>query len=190
MPTYFQRLALRIETYLMTRLTPSNRPGPLLRRLFKVPVFFYQIGLPMFNDFVLLLTTTGRKSGKRRRTPLEYRREPGSGHMVIVAGWGGKTDWRRNLQADPRVQVQVGRKKFAALAEALTDEEIADWLAESLRLNPQSAAMFSRWAGEAVSLDAPESLLRAAKAFPSYRLIYERQAGNPKSDVNEQEKMS
>lgn len=165
------RLAVKIENAIMTRMVPANHPGPLLKRLFKTPIFFYAIGLPLFNDFILLLITTGRKSGKLRKTPLEYRREKGTGYAIITAGWGGNTDWRRNLQADPHVQVQIGRKKFSALAEPLTDTQVAEWLAEALRLNPRNAAMFSRWAGESVSLDHPESLLRAARVSPSYRLI-------------------
>jgi len=165
------RLAVKIENAIMTRLVPANHPGPLFKRLFKIPVFFYAIGLPLFNDFILLLTTTGRKSGKLRNTPLEYRREKGTGYAIITAGWGGNTDWRRNVQADFCVQVQIGRKKFAAQAEPLTDAQVVDWLSETLRLNPRSAAMFSRWAGEPVSLDNPDSLLRAAGVFPSYRLM-------------------
>jgi deazaflavin-dependent oxidoreductase (nitroreductase family) len=168
---FWGRLILRIETFMMTRLTPLDRPGPFLRYLFKVPLFFYKINLPLFNDFILLLTTTGRKSGQARRTALEYRREPESGYAIITAGWGGKTDWRRNLRANPRVKVQIGRNQFVATAEALPDEHVAAWLAESLSLNPRSTAMFSRWAGEPVGLDDHQSLLRAAKAFPSYRLV-------------------
>lgn len=135
------RLAVKIENALMTRLVPANHPGPLFKRLFKIPLIFYAIGLPLFNDFILLLTTTGRKSGKLRRTALEYRREKDTGYAIITAGWGGNTDWRRNLQADPHVQVQIGRKKFPALAEPLADAQVAEWLAEALRLNPRSAAM-------------------------------------------------
>lgn len=165
------RLAVKIENALMTRLVPANHPGPLFKRLFKIPLFFYAIGMPLFNDFILLLITTGRKSGKLRKTPLEYRREKGTGYAIITAGWGGTTDWHRNVQADPNVHVQIGRKKFAARAEPLTDAQVVDWLAESLRINPRGAAMFSRWADEPVSLDNPESLLRAANAFPSYRLV-------------------
>jgi deazaflavin-dependent oxidoreductase (nitroreductase family) len=165
-----ERLAIHIEEILMTKLVPLNQPGPVFKWLFKIPIFFYKIGLPLFSNFVLLLTTTGRKSGQPRFTPLEYRREPGTGYPVITAGWGGQTDWRRNVQANPRVQVQIGRDKFAALAEPLSETEVADWIATAIRLNPRSARMFARWAGEPLSLDNPESLLRAARFFPSFRL--------------------
>jgi deazaflavin-dependent oxidoreductase (nitroreductase family) len=100
----------------------------------------------------------------------KFRREAGTGDMVIMAGWGGNTDWRKNIEANPRVHVQAGWTKFDALAEKLTDEEVADFLAEALRLNPRSERIWSRWAGEPVRAESRESLLRAAKFFPSFRL--------------------
>jgi hypothetical protein len=87
-----------------------------------------------------------------------------------MAGWGGRTDWRRNLEADPRVHVQAGRKEFDAIAEPMTGAEVADWLAEAIRINPRSTRIWSKWAGEPVSADDRDSLLRAAAKFPSFRL--------------------
>jgi len=168
--TLFERSILRAEHLIMTRLVPADKPGPVFRWLFKTPVIFYRIGLPLFGDFVLLLTTTGRKSGKLRYTPVEYRCEPGTGDFIVMAGWGGNTDWRKNIEANPHVLVQAGRRKFKAVAERLTDREVADWLAETVRVNPRSADIWSRWAGEPVTLDRPESLLNAARYFPSFRL--------------------
>ena len=168
--TMFERFILRTEHLIMTRLVPPNHPGLVFKWLFKTPVIFYRIGLPLFGDFVLLLTTTGRKSGKLRYTPVEYRCEPGTGDFIIMAGWGGNTDWRKNIEANPHVLVQAGRRKFKAVAERLTDREVADWLAETVRVNPRSADIWSRWAGEPVTLDRPESFLRAARYFPSFRL--------------------
>jgi deazaflavin-dependent oxidoreductase (nitroreductase family) len=168
--TWLERLAVRTEDLIMTHLVPMDNPGPVFKQLFKVPVFFYRIGLPLFGSFILLLTTTGRKSGRPRHTPLEYRREPGTGDMIIMAGWGGNTDWRRNIQAHPRVHVQTGWHKFEALAEPLSEAQVAAWLAEVMRINPASAGIWSRWAGEPVSSNSPDSLLRAARFFPSFRL--------------------
>jgi len=169
-PAFFERFALRTEEILMTRLLPKEDPGPVFRWLFKIPILFYKIGLPLFGNFILLLTTQGRKSGKLRHTPLEYRREDGTGYRIIMAGWGGNTDWRRNIEADPQVSVQAGREKYPASAERLTDEEVAAFLVQAMKLNPRSARIWSRWAGEPVSIDDPAGILRAARHFPSYRL--------------------
>ena len=170
-PTFFERVALRAEEILMTRLLPKGDPGPVFKWLFKVPVLFYKIGLPLFGNFILLLTTRGRKSGKIRHTPLEYRREESRGYRIIMAGWGGATDWRRNIEADSRVTVRAGREEYRAVAERLTDDEVAAFLAQAMKLNPGSAKIWSRWAGEPVTLDEPEGILRAARYFPSFRLI-------------------
>ena len=154
----------------MTRLVPKNNPGPIFKRLFKTPIFFYRIGLPIFSSFVLVLTTTGRKSGKQRYTPLEYQRENSTGYPVIMAGWGGKTDWKHNIMANPHVHVQIGHECFDAFAEPLNDAEIITRLTEAMRINPNSRKIWSRWAGESVSLEDPASIERAVKYFPCFRL--------------------
>ncbi len=165
----FLRIVLRAEEFIMTRLVPMDGPGPVFRWLFKTPVFFYRIGLPIFSGFVLLLTTTGRKSGKARQTPLEYRFEPETCSYIVMAGWGGKTDWYRNARTNPNVHVQVGKRRFQAIAEPLPEEEVTAWLMQVAKINPRALIMFSRWAGE--TLDGSEAgLRRAAKHFPSLRL--------------------
>ena len=166
--SFFMRVILNIENFIMTRLVPKQNTGILFKWFFKMPIFFYKIGLPLFGGFILLLTTTGRKTGKPRHTPLEYRREEGSGTFIIMAGWGGKTDWARNIIKDPRVHVQAGWKHFDAVAEKLDDEEVAAWLHHVVQVNPSSIKIWSRWAGE---LDnSIESMRKAAKYFPSFRL--------------------
>lgn len=164
-----QRLALILEDRIMTRLIPLDGPGPVFKWLFKMPILFYKLGLPLFGDFILLLTTTGRKTGRTRRTPLEYRRDPGSGDFIVMAGWGGRTDWYLNARADPRVQVQAGRRKFRARAEPVDDDRVAQWMQRAVQANPRSLAIWSRWAGG--DLDGSlEGLRRAARHFPSLRL--------------------
>ncbi len=73
---------------------------------------------------VLILTTTGRKSGEQRSTPLIYG-QSGDRYMV-VASKGGAPDhpaWYKNLSAQPEVTVQVRDDKFKAHARTATAEE-------------------------------------------------------------------
>lgn len=169
--TSFERLLLSAEDIIMTQLVPMDQPGFILKWLFKAPILQYRLGLGwMIGKYVLLLTTTGRKSGKPRQTPLEYRHDLQTDSFIIMAGWGGKTDWCRNVTANPFVQVQAGQRKFTSRAERLSDAEVAAHLMEATRVNPKSAQIWSRWSGEPVSVDDPNSLLRAAKHFPSFRL--------------------
>ena len=74
----------------------------------------------------LLLTTRGRKSGKRRRTALIYGKD--GDNYIVVASRGGHAKhpaWYLNLVENPLVEVQVGADKFAARASAATAEEKA-----------------------------------------------------------------
>jgi deazaflavin-dependent oxidoreductase (nitroreductase family) len=167
----FVRFILRVEEIIMTRLVPKDNPGPIFKWLFKTPIFFYRIGLPIFSNFFLLMTTTGRKSGKQHYTPLEYQYEKGTGYPIIMAGWGGKTDWSHNVAANPRVHVQIGHESFDAIAEPYTDAEVSTRLIDAMRINPSSARIWSRWAGESVTLEDPSSVEKATKFFPCFRLI-------------------
>ena len=84
---------------------------------------------------VLLLTTTGRKSGLPRVTPLQY--EEFGGVIYIGSARGVKADWFKNLQADPHAQYRIGGQSFAAVAEPITDPvRIADFLELRLRRHP------------------------------------------------------
>jgi deazaflavin-dependent oxidoreductase (nitroreductase family) len=72
----------------------------------------------------LLLTTLGRRSGKRRRTALIYGRD--RKRYLIVASNGGAANhpsWYLNLVKNPDVELQVGAEKFAARARTATRKE-------------------------------------------------------------------
>jgi F420H(2)-dependent quinone reductase len=80
---------------------------------------------------VLLLTTTGRKSGRRRTTPLLHLED--GGRYAVIASVGGAPQhpaWYLNLRADPRATVEIGGRKLAVRAETAGPEERARlWLA-------------------------------------------------------------
>jgi len=73
---------------------------------------------------LLLLTTTGAKSGQRRTTPMMYVRD-GDHLMVIASNVGAPTHpaWYHNLMAHPDVTVEVGNETFEATAIVTTGEE-------------------------------------------------------------------
>lgn len=82
------------------------------------------IGRRLAGAPTLLLTTTGRKSGLRRTNALTYYRDGRS--WVVVASNGGSDrppGWLLNLEADPSVQVQDGRRKHMATARLAPLEE-------------------------------------------------------------------
>lgn len=73
---------------------------------------------------ILILTTTGRKTGEQRSNALIFGRS-GDDYLVVgsVGGRPKPPDWYLNLQAHPEVMVQVKGDRFAARARTATDEE-------------------------------------------------------------------
>jgi deazaflavin-dependent oxidoreductase (nitroreductase family) len=85
---------------------------------------------------VLLLTTTGRKSGLLRQTRLQYEEQ--AGVVYVAAARGQDADWFRNIVANPRVEVQMKASRFRGVAEPITDPaRIADFLELRLKRHPQ-----------------------------------------------------
>ena len=156
-----------LETLILDRLVQQERPGLVFKWLFKLPILQYRLGLGlMIGKYVLLLTTTGRKSGRPRLTPLEYIHDKENDRYRVAAGWGGKTDWYRNLLKDPNVTVQVGGRKYRALAELASDREVAEYMKMVSSRHPRMDRVWNRWSDKPVD-GTFESYVHAARFFPS-----------------------
>jgi deazaflavin-dependent oxidoreductase (nitroreductase family) len=117
----------------MTRLLePMHGAFIQLNRWFAVPALRAGLG-PLFSTPVLgslmVLRTTGRKSGQPRDVPLGYAILDGC--VYCIAGFGVETQWFRNIQADPAVEVVLPAATFRGIAEEVTDED--EW-ARAFRL--------------------------------------------------------
>jgi deazaflavin-dependent oxidoreductase (nitroreductase family) len=80
------------------------------------------VGVP-----ILLLTTQGRRSGRRRTQPLLYLSTDAG--YALVASYGGSDrhpDWYLNLEANPEVEIQVGPVRKRMLARTATPERRAE----------------------------------------------------------------
>ena len=102
---------------------------------------------------VLLLTTTGRKSGLARTTPLVYM--PDGDEAIVYPSNGGKEAppaWWLNLQANPTAQVQIGRDEHQVRARSATDAEHAE-------LWPKAEAYNPHWRDYARSVKRPIPLV-------------------------------
>lgn len=107
-----------------------------MKNIQKIHRLLYAIGLgPLIGRIILLLTTTGRRSGLKRVTPLQY--EMISGDYYVGAARGTKADWVRNIQSCPQVEVRVGAKRFQGTAEIVTDPaRFADFVEVRLQRHP------------------------------------------------------
>jgi deazaflavin-dependent oxidoreductase (nitroreductase family) len=94
---------------------------------------------------LLLLTTTGAKSGKRRTTPTMYLRD--GDRLIIFASKGGAPThpaWYHNLLAHPQVTVEVGPETYEATPTVLKGEERDRLYARHAELYPQFAEYQAR----------------------------------------------
>lgn len=102
----------------------------------KIHRFLFSIGFgPIIGRIILLLTTTGRKSGQKRITPLQY--EEIDGKYYLGSARGTHADWYKNIAADPRVDLRVKNRRFHGTAELVTNPSlIADFLEIRLTRHP------------------------------------------------------
>lgn len=119
----------------------EKRPNPLMKFFFKVPLFMHKLGLGGWERLIgaqwMLLTTTGRKTGKRRETlvdVMDYNTTTDT--YFIEAAYGAHADWYKNIQAQPIFQAQVGRRKFTANAKELDQQDTGEMLVQFFRRKP------------------------------------------------------
>lgn len=103
-----------------------RRMSRLHRRLYQLTGGV--VGKRLVDNDMLLLTTTGRRTGRPHTVPLLYLREGDA--LVVIASYGGRDHhpaWYLNLVATPEVEVQVRKGRLKALARIADSEERASW---------------------------------------------------------------
>jgi len=112
---------------------------------FVVPLYRVRI-LPLFGfGFrILMLTTIGHKTGKTRRTPVEYFKIDGVIH--IVAGYGKNAHWFQNIASNPeKVTVQVGFRSYVPRIEILEGDRLVEFFKWMVRKNPKYSSYGFGW---------------------------------------------
>ena len=103
------------------------------------------IGVPGGPVKTLMLSYTGRKSGKILQTALQYFELDGK--IAIVASRGGTEEpplWYLNLLAEPACEIQVGRNAYRALARTAEGAEREAWWQQILVDQPIQAVYQAR----------------------------------------------
>ena len=103
-----------------------------IKRVGKWQTFVYELtGGRIWKTFlgapVAILTTTGHKTGEKRKTPLLYLRD--EDNVIMAASQGGFSTepfWYKNICANPEVEIQIGNSKNTMIARHATTEEKAD----------------------------------------------------------------
>ncbi|MFD1545437.1 nitroreductase family deazaflavin-dependent oxidoreductase [Nonomuraea guangzhouensis] len=86
---------------------------------------------------LVLLTTTGAKSGKRTTSPVMYFED--GGRYIVIASYAGADHnpaWYHNLVANPEVTVEIGTETFEVTAEVVGDEERDKLYAKVVEIAP------------------------------------------------------
>lgn len=106
---------------------------------------------------VLLLTTTGRRSGKARTVPLFYLRD---GDRLVICnvnpGFERPNPWTLNLRAQPRAQVQIGRGPATVRARAASEDELDRYWPQLAQLWPAYQAFSDKGGNRSVFVLEPE----------------------------------
>lgn len=114
---------------------PKPKQGGLVHGIFRIVVKVHNtiyrlsggsLGGTMQGAPILLLTTTGGKTGKKRTLPLIYLRTD-KGYALVASYAGADKDpaWYSNLVANPECAIRVGRKSFAVHAETVSEDRHA-----------------------------------------------------------------
>ena len=134
-----------------------KRPGKFLLFFLRMTAILYRIGLGFILPKQMFLTTFGRKTGKPHRVVVDIVKHDKDINVYFVnAGWGLRSDWFRNLIANPNVRVQVARRKFSGRAAVLPLKEAGDILVEFINQHPYYVRLMMRIIGIEIRLNEEE----------------------------------
>ncbi|MEZ0366458.1 nitroreductase family deazaflavin-dependent oxidoreductase [Mycobacterium sp. pUA109] len=114
------------------------------RRLMRAPIWLYRRRLGgLLGRRLLMLEHIGRTSGAARYVVLEVLDHAAPDSYVVASGFGGKAQWFRNIQANPRVRVYVGSRAPAPATAGVLGQPDADRaLAAYIDRHPRAWARF------------------------------------------------
>jgi deazaflavin-dependent oxidoreductase (nitroreductase family) len=149
---------------MIENIPPSNKgimsyPGSGWRRsMFKAPLILWRMGLgPVIGRIMLVITHTGRKSSLPRHTMVEYHMLDGV--KYVPCAFGPRSDWFKNITADPRVTIQTSHGTEHAVATRVTDDHellavynlfmrrdppLTRWYLDSLDIQPNQADVLAK----------------------------------------------
>jgi deazaflavin-dependent oxidoreductase (nitroreductase family) len=148
-------------------------PRGLSRLAFRLPIWLYRWGLGwILGQRFLMLTHTGRKSGLLRQTVLEVvKPDPENQTYYVASGFGEKSDWYRNVMANPDATIQVGRRRHPAQAERLSEEDAEEVLMDYAHRHPATLHELARFMGYRID-DTEEDYRALGRVLPIIALRY------------------
>ncbi len=110
------------------------------RSLARAPISLYRAGFGwLLGNRMLMLEHTGRRSGQPRFVCLEVVERPAPNRVVVVSGFGERSQWFRNLKAHPGCFVSTGgRNRVPATARMLSEDESSAALRRYQHAHPRA----------------------------------------------------
>ena len=144
-----------------TKIREVQPPRGMARTLYRLPIMLFRLHLGwLLMGHFLLLTHIGRKSGLPRQTILEVlQHDRAKDAYYVMAGWGKQSDWVKNIEKTPQVEISVGHRRFNALASRLPPEEAESKVIAYARQHPRLIRSLPRLLG--YRIDGTEEDLRA-----------------------------
>jgi deazaflavin-dependent oxidoreductase (nitroreductase family) len=145
---------------MVKKISDPKPPRGLSRLLFRAPIWLYRLNLGwIMGDRFLKMTHTGRKSGQARNVVLEVVEYDLSNETYYIASaWGEKSDWVKNIRANPQVKVQVARKKLDMVVSQLNLDESETVILDYAQRHPKAMINLARFMG--FQLDGSEDDFR------------------------------
>jgi deazaflavin-dependent oxidoreductase (nitroreductase family) len=110
-------------------------------------------------DDYCYLTTTGRRTGRPHRIEIWYERDGDT--LYLLSGGGERSDWVRNLLADPTVTLELDGVEHAASARVVEDDVVVEHAKTLLfdKYSPRSEGDLSDWRERAlaIAIDLPST---------------------------------
>ena len=97
------------------------------------------------------VTTVGRRTGRRHEIEIWFAVHDGA--LFLLSGGGDRSDWVKNLRANPRAEVRIGTERFPATAEVIEDDRDAGVERRLIAAKYQgwrAGAPLSRWSASAL----------------------------------------
>jgi deazaflavin-dependent oxidoreductase (nitroreductase family) len=134
---------------MVEKIKDIKPPQGIARLALRFPIWLYRVGLGgLLGTRFLMLTHTGRRSGKSRHTVLEVVRYEKAGPKFTVAvGFGPGSDWYKNIHKNPHVIVQCGRKHWEMVAVFLSSEQAGEALLDYNQRHPTALRELARFMG-------------------------------------------
>lgn len=130
------KITSEIRKRLPSKMQDIYPDSKLEKFLYSLPQWGWRFGLgPIIGRYIMIITHTGRKSGSPHQTAVEYHTI--NGMKYVPCAFGIKSQWYRNILANPRVTIQTSEGSEHMLAKRVTeDNELVSVIETILSRNP------------------------------------------------------